>query len=334
MPLNEPTDWLEDVLRSFGDDLTTVAFRRGAVLYEQGDTSQHFTLVLKGRVAVRRENHVIAEVDGPAVIGELFLFTDRPRASAVVALTHVEARRGTREQFRQMLTLPSFRRYLLALATHRVVEGMDAVPFETASGFIGTLRPLLRSDEVEYRRAVRALSPDSRRRRFFSASLPPDDVLTSLTRLDWINHFAWVAIGDGPSGPHGVGVARFIRDVEDHSVANVAFGISDDYQGRGIGRVLFAALSVPAEMLGITTFTAEVLAENTAVRALLGAADPKWKTDEPGILTSRMSVASLRSSVDETFAHALRTAVADIARIFETDVEHDPTATELGSSDR
>ncbi len=330
--MNEPVDWLEDVLRSFGHDLTTLAFAPGTVLYEQGDSSAHFTLVVNGRVEVRRENHLIAAIDAPAVIGELFLFTDRPRASSVVASTHVEALRGTREQFRQMLTVPSFRRHLFALAASRVVEGMDAVPFATRSGFVGTLRPLLRSDEAEYRLAVRALSPESRRRRFFSASLPPDAVLTSLTELDWINHFAWVAIEDAPAGPHGVGVARFIRDLRDPTVASVAFGIADDHQGRGIGRILFAALSVPAEMLGINTFTAEVLAENAAVRALLGAADPIWKPDEPGVLTSRMSVASLRSSVDDTFAGALRSAVADIARIFETGVATDPIPTTDSSS--
>lgn len=324
--MSESVDWLDDSLALVGQDLEAVTFAPGMALYTEGDTSDSFTLLLTGQAEVRRDDHLIAIVDGPAVVGELHLFTGRPRASEVRARTQITALRGTHPQFREMLTLGSVRRYLLALAANRVVEGMDGVRFETSSGFVGVLRPLLRGDEAEYRRAVHALSPESRRRRFFSSSLPPDAVLTSMTKLDWINHFAWVAIEEGPSGPHGIGVARFIRDRHDATVANVAFGISDDYQGRGIGRVLFAALSVPAELLGITTFTAEILAENSAVRALLAAAEPVWTRDEPGVLSGRMAVSTLRATVDIGFAAALGAAVDDIARIFDAGTDADAGA--------
>ena len=46
--------------------------------------------------------------------------------------------------------------------------------------------------------AMAELSPESRRRRFFTAkeSLNPAS-LTYMTELDYVDHFAWVALADG-----------------------------------------------------------------------------------------------------------------------------------------
>jgi len=52
-------------------------------------------------------------------------------------------------------------------------------------------------------------------------------------------------------------------------VAEVAFIVADEYQGRGLGRLLLDALRVSATVDGVTIFVATVLAENEPMLALL-----------------------------------------------------------------
>ncbi|MDN5789887.1 MAG: GNAT family N-acetyltransferase [Micrococcales bacterium] len=58
-----------------------------------------------------------------------------------------------------------------------------------------------------------------------------------------------------------IGIGRYDR-LDDGSSAEVAFNISDHYQGKGIGSVLLEHLAAIAREIGITKFTAEVLPQN------------------------------------------------------------------------
>ena len=58
----------------------------------------------------------------------------------------------------------------------------------------------------------------------------------------------WVLV-DGPDGPV-VADVRFVRDVENPAVAEIAFIVADDYQGRGVGSFLMDALIVAARAGG------------------------------------------------------------------------------------
>ena len=112
------------------------------------------------------------------------------------------------------------------------------------------------------------LGERSRYRRFFGpmAQLPPA-LLDRLTDVGHRDHEAVVALD--PDTGDLVGVARFQRSPAGDDVADVSITVADDWQGRGLGRILLEQLTARARQRGIHRYTASVLAENRAVMALL-----------------------------------------------------------------
>lgn len=103
-----------------------------------------------------------------------------------------------------------------------------------------------------------------------------------LFEVDYVHHFVWV-LTDGVDGPV-VADARFVRDENDPSVADVAFTVGDEYQGRGIGNVLMDALIVAARVDGVRRFSARVLSDNVPMRAILDRFGAEWAREEPGVV--------------------------------------------------
>jgi GNAT superfamily N-acetyltransferase len=127
-------------------------------------------------------------------------------------------------------------------------------------------------DAVELRRAFERLSPQSRFRRFFGSIDRLDDATVRyLTEVDGEKHVAIVALTDSPDlkSEIGLGVARFIRMIDEPEVAEAAVVVVDDYQGRGIGTFLAELLSVAARERGVKRIRAEVLASNEPMRQLM-----------------------------------------------------------------
>ena len=112
------------------------------------------------------------------------------------------------------------------------------------------------------------LSAESRRLRFMTAKseLSPAE-LEYFTHVDHHDHEALGAM-DATDG-RGVGIARYIRDPEDATVAEIAVTVVDDWQGRGLGTELLSRLIERAREEGITRFTALVDAENEKMQSLL-----------------------------------------------------------------
>jgi GNAT superfamily N-acetyltransferase len=98
-----------------------------------------------------------------------------------------------------------------------------------------------------------------------------DPVVAYLTQVDGEDHVAVVAATDSHDlkTEVGLGVARFVRQKDDPTVAEAAITVVDDVQGRGIGRLLLVALARLALARGVRVFRGEVLAENTRMRHLL-----------------------------------------------------------------
>ncbi len=66
-----------------------------------------------------------------------------------------------------------------------------------------------------------------------------------------------------------VGVARMVRGSDDQAMAEVALVVRDDFQGEGLGTVLFDLLLQVALVQGIKRLCAVTLAENGAMRQLV-----------------------------------------------------------------
>jgi RimJ/RimL family protein N-acetyltransferase len=112
------------------------------------------------------------------------------------------------------------------------------------------------------------LSPASRRMRFLGVKKELSAAeLRYLTDVDHHDHEALAALDR--AGGQGVGIARYVRDADDPQAAEVAVTIVDDWQGRGLGTELLAALSDRARQEGIRRLTALADASNVAVAALL-----------------------------------------------------------------
>jgi GNAT superfamily N-acetyltransferase len=130
------------------------------------------------------------------------------------------------------------------------------------------IRPIEPDDKQALVAAFDDLSGESRYRRF----LAPRGQLSAaelryFTEVDHHDHEALVAID--PRTSRGIAVARYVRSRDDPSIAELAVAVIDDWQGRGIGSRLVAALATRALNEGITRFSAYVLAGNETMLNLL-----------------------------------------------------------------
>ncbi len=130
------------------------------------------------------------------------------------------------------------------------------------------VRPIRPDDRDELAAGIHRLSPESRYRRFFTpTSELSSSQLTYLTDVDHRDHEALVAIE--PDTGHGLGVARFVRSVEDKERAEVAVAVADSWQGRGVATALLNRLTERAREEGIRRFSAEILADNRPMLELI-----------------------------------------------------------------
>jgi GNAT superfamily N-acetyltransferase len=151
-------------------------------------------------------------------------------------------------------------------------------------GTLVLVRPIRPDDKALLVDGFRRLSEESRIRRFMAPIRElSDEQLRSLTEIDYVDHFAWVAlVADRPS--FGIGVGRYIRLGDEPDVAEVAITVVDDYQGKGLGTLLLGILAGTARLAGITKFRALVLEDNRTMRTLMDSLGVESRHDAPGVL--------------------------------------------------
>lgn len=146
------------------------------------------------------------------------------------------------------------------------------------------LRPIVPDDKARLVGAFERLSPESRYRRFMAPIVElSDEQLAQLTELDYRDHFAWVALSLDEPGLPGVGVSRYVRAPDEPEVAEAAVTVVDDYQGRGLGRLLLEALGAVALENGIRRFRGHVLEDNRPIRDLLEGMGARLEHDSAGM---------------------------------------------------
>jgi GNAT superfamily N-acetyltransferase len=164
----------------------------------------------------------------------------------------------------------------------------------------GGLRVLLRAirptDDTLLREGFARMSMWSRVMRFFAPlHMLSDTAVRYLTDVDGTNHFALVAVSPASEGSssRGFGVARFIRSAEDPATAELAVTVTDDAQGRGLGRRLLEVLTYAARRRGIVTYEMSVHWGNARVHSFLERLGAMRRRRDGEIVEYTLDTASL-----------------------------------------
>ena len=283
-----------DELSALAAELTPVRAHVGEVLMRQGEKATSFFIIASGEVEVRHtdgEGHTLIAFLSEGLLGEIALLRNAPRTATVVATDEVYGYLGHETAFEYLLEIPGIATSLVRTARQRLAAFVTPIPFEARDGTELMLRPVLPGDTQRVALGHVMFSPETLYRRFLSVRTPTATVLTYLFEVDYVDHFVWV-VTDGEDGPV-IADARFVRDQNDPTEAEIAFTVADAYQGRGIGTMLFAALAVAARVDGVTKFQARVLSDNLPARALLDRLDAPWIREEPGIVAATIEVPDL-----------------------------------------
>ncbi len=74
---------------------TTQDYKKGEILFEQGDTGDYIYIIINGSVEVRKEingkTECIAKVSSGDILGEMAVLTDEPRCASGVAIEATRA---------------------------------------------------------------------------------------------------------------------------------------------------------------------------------------------------------------------------------------------------
>lgn len=162
------------------------------------------------------------------------------------------------------------------------------------------MRLVRADDKALMREAWDRVSSESRYRRFLCAkSALSDAELRYLTELDNENHVAIGASWRRDGVEQAIGVARFIRLRDRPGAAEPAIVVTDDAQGRGLGRLLLTRLAAAAIERGVERFVCDVLASNDAMRALLHELAPgAVEHAEGGVLSVEMPLAEVAEALE------------------------------------
>ena len=272
--------------------LRPLAAAPGQVLMQQGELAVSFLLIGSGRAEVTHtgaDGHdtVVALAPG-LIVGEIALLRDAPRTATVIATERLTGWVGGREAFSTMLEVPGMMEKLVRTARQRLAEFVTPIPVHLRDGTELHLRPVLPGDNERTTHGPVEFSSETLYRRFQSTRIPTRSLMTYLFEVDYVDHFVWV-MTDGPEGPV-VADARFVRDENDPSQAEVAFTVADAYQARGIGSFLMDAIAVAAWYDGIRRFSARVLSENYPMRMILDRFGAVWHREDLGVVTTVIDV--------------------------------------------
>jgi GNAT superfamily N-acetyltransferase len=186
-----------------------------------------------------------------------------------------------------------------------------------------TLRLVQPSDKQLLLQGFERLSPESRHLRFMGVRNTFNEAeLRYLCEVDGTDHFAMGAVIVNADGSEeGVAIARFVRLKDHPDVAEPAITVIDDYQGKGLGRILLKRLTSAARERGIERFHTEFLRGNVKTAQLLNDYEEssiihedgdvvtmEFELPRPG-LGERMEQALRRSEMYQAFAHIARGAL-------------------------
>jgi GNAT superfamily N-acetyltransferase len=182
-------------------------------------------------------------------------------------------------------------------------------PAHLPDGTALIIRRITPADAPALAEAFATLSAESRRLRFLTAKprLTAAE-LRYFTDVDGHHHEALAAVD--PETGEGVGIARFVRDREDPTRAEVAVTVADQWQHRGVATLLLDRLGERARAEGVRRYTALVSADNGAMHKLLGQLGVPVRVSAPGGPAAEYELALGPGGLGEQLVGALRNAAA------------------------
>lgn len=155
------------------------------------------------------------------------------------------------------------------------------------------IRPITPEDGARMRDGIMRLSDRSRYLRFFSVqAMPPPQVIDRLLATDEHGHIAWGAIASDLPGMPAIGAVHAIASPGSPERAEFSVGIVDEFQGRGVGRLLTATILLDAASQGYTEFQALTLAENAGAITFVTALGADLVGREDNVLEYHLAIGS------------------------------------------
>jgi GNAT superfamily N-acetyltransferase len=138
----------------------------------------------------------------------------------------------------------------------------------TVAGQSVTIRPIHSSDGVMEDEFVRNLSVETKHYRFLGGvkELLPDEI-KRLCDVDGRHTMAFVATIQEGGHEKEIGVSRYAESSDEH-IREMAVTIADEWQHKGLGRLLATRLIEYATSHGVKQLYSVDLADNSAMRKL------------------------------------------------------------------
>jgi len=158
-----------------------------------------------------------------------------------------------------------------------------------------------------------ALTDESRRLRFWGASVNIGQQARNAVEIDYVDHLTLLAFS-GAEGGHVVGGAQYVRQAP--TVAEIAMSVRDELQGKGLASILIAHLADAARENGIDRFRADVLPENhTMVDVFRHTGFEVSIRAKPGVVEVEFPT-ELTDEAAEHYEQRERVAAANAVRTF------------------
>lgn len=293
--------------------MSPIDFPPGAIVMRQGEPGDAFMLIIEGEAAVTRDGAEVGLLGPGSIVGELAVLRGAPRTATVVATSPLVGLRGDGGAFAALAEAPGVRERFGRTAAQRLAVSVRPVPTTLTDGTEVQIRPIVPDDLPTLEDALdKHFSMESHRKRFFSPGHVSPALISYLVDVNYLDHFAWVVLTVEDGTRRGVASTRYIRLRDEPDVAEIALGVTDDYQGRGVGRLLMGALGAAAPVGDVQRFRASVLADNKPMRALLDRVGAHWRREEPGVVMTTVDVSNFAGLLDDATFTALQHSAHDI----------------------
>ncbi len=190
-----------------------------------------------------------------------------------------------------------------------------AVDAVLADGSTVHIRPIRPDDAPAHRAFFAHQSAESVYNRFFTPRRELNDSeVIHFTTVDYHDRMAFAAF----LRDEMIGVGRYDR-LATSDLAEVAFAVADDQQGRGVGSLLLEYLAAYAPGNGITRFCADTLADNRRMLEVFKTAGYRRESQstESGIVHLAFDIEPTGQSIAAIERRAWMAGVHSISRILE-----------------